>query len=330
MLFIRLVRTVIVCFGLTMALSLSAKTIVAVDSYNAGYPWSETNRTGFVENISDEHEVTFYEMDTKRISTELYAEKADAIWKEIVATNPDLVLTMDDNALKYLGERITDAGIPLVFLGVNHDPRTYFKDGKLPAKISGVMERPLLFQNIAYISQLLPMTHQRMLLMMDGGATSTGFFDKTLEGRNKVAFKGIDLDVFIAGSFNSWQSKIKSLSADDYDAILVGSFSTLQQNAAPNVGDGYILQWASENSPIPLFTFWSHRIGHGKTIGGLVLSGYEHGKIAAKMVNSILETGKYPLIGISKIGEPIFSESQLSRWGIDLPDYIRKRSQMVD
>lgn len=322
---------VVLSFGLTVTQNIPAETIVVVDSYIADYPWSATSRKGFKETIDKKHNVMFLEMDTKRISPSLFESKADEIWNEISSIKPDIVVTMDDNSLKFLGERITNAGYPLVFMGVNNDPRLYFENGNLPARVSGVLERPLLFQSMLYISKVIPMKYHRVLLIMDNGTTSTGFFEKTLNGHDKINANGVELDVFIATHFTEWQEKFKSLSPDDYDAVLVGSFSTLQDKEnLPNVTDSYILQWASKHSPIPLFTFWSHRVGHGKTVGGLVISGFQQGKSAAQKVHSIVENGIFPLIEVSKIGEPIFSESQLSRWDIVLPDYIRDRSHIVE
>lgn len=326
----RFIYTIAACFGLSMTSLSSAETIVVVDSYIADYPWSATSRQGFNENIDPKHDVTYFEMDTKRISPSRFEQRANEVWDEIVSINPDIVVTMDDNSLKFLGERITNTGYPLVFMGVNNDPRLYFESGNLPVGISGVMERPLLFQSMLYISKVLPMKHNRILLVMDNGATSTGVYEKTLNGRDKISANGVDLDVFIATHFDEWQTKFRSLSSDDYDAVLVGSFSALQETDRPEVTDSYILEWASEHSPVPLFTFWSHRIGHGKTVGGLVISGYEQGKSAAMKVHSILDKEVYPLVEVSKIGEPIFSESQLSRWNIELPEFIRNRSQIVE
>jgi hypothetical protein len=327
---IRLSVLAIAWLSLLLTFSLSAKTIVVVNSYHTGYSWSDDSYHGFLKYVDPQHQIIYHEMDTKRLPPSRYNQIADAVWTKIADSHADLVVTMDDNALKYLGQQVTDAAIPLVFLGVNNDPRIYFRNNKLPAKVSGVLERPLLQQNISYINKILAMKHKRILLMMDNGATSRGMFDKTLDGKDTYAVEGVDLELFITGEIKEWQDRLKSLTVNDYDAVLVGSFSILLEQLPADTSDHYILNQASKLSPLPLFTFWRHRIGPDRTIGGVVLSGYHQGRRAAQMANSILAGDAYPLVEISRTGEPVFSESQLDKWNIRLPGYLRKRSTLVE
>ena len=163
------VRIIIACLYLLTATDISAKTVLVVDSYHASFPWTEQCRRGFEEHLDPMHQVFYYEMDTKRIPQDKFVERANSIWKEITEMKPDLVVTMDDNALKYLGQRIADAGFPLVFMGVTHNPRAYFINNRIPPNVTGILERPLLKQNIYIISELLLTKNRRILVMMDDG-----------------------------------------------------------------------------------------------------------------------------------------------------------------
>ena len=114
-------------------MALPAKSILVVDSYHAEYSWTNVCRRGLEENLDPGHQVTFYEMDTKRIDPSRFAERAEYIWKQIERSNPDLIVTMDDNALIYLGQRIADEGYPLVFMGVKQTSWFIFQRWLYPA-----------------------------------------------------------------------------------------------------------------------------------------------------------------------------------------------------
>ena len=323
-------RIIIASLSLLIATDLSAKNVLVVDSYHASYPWTEKCRRGLEEHLDPMHQVSYYEMDTKRIHQDDFAERAKSIWKEITEMKPDLVVTMDDNALKYLGQRVADAGFPLVFMGVTHNPRGYFINNRIPPNVTGILERPLLKQNIYIISRLLLTKNRRILLMMDDGVTSNKLIEHYLGGSKNITIDWMTLDAFTVDSYSAWQAKVKELSPQEYDALIISSYGSLRDHNNQQVPDKTVLEWTSSHSAIPMFTFWLYSTGKGKAIGGVVLSGYEQGASVAHAVNTILSTGKIPSFELPRHGELIFSESELSRWNIKLPDNISIRSRLIE
>jgi len=309
---------------------LFAKTIYVVDSYHGSFAWTAANRLGFEENLADGYQVHYFEMDTKRIPPSQFAKRADKIWSKLIAGKPDLIVTMDDNALKHLGQRITDAGYPLLFMGINNDPAIYFRNNIIPAKVAGIFERPLLKQNVALISKVLTMKNRRVLLVMDNGTTSSNFYQQTLNEKTSHTINGIKLDVYMAETLDSWKEKFSKLSPQHYDAVLIGSFSTLKNPGQTQISDKEIYRWTSLNSIVPIFTFWSNRVGKGKALGGMVISGYEQGANAAIAANDMLENGNIPLFTVPDKGNIMFSRGELKRWNLSLPDFIEKRSSLVE
>lgn len=323
------VSSLMILFTLCSSLSY-ATSIYIIDSYHSSYPWGKSERQGFEETINPSYKLTYYEMDTKRIDKSLFQARADEIWSKIITNKPDLVVTMDDNALKYLGQRIVNAGFPLVFLGVNNDPRTYFDNHELPDNVAGVLERPPLKQNLNLISQLVPTLNKRVLIMMDSGTTSNSIRLHTLDDKDVIDVDGTTLEVFMTNSFSEWKSRVTTLNRDNYDALVIGSYASLRNNDNQQVPDDTVSEWTCIHSGIPVFTFWQHGAGKGKAMGGIAVSGYFQGASAAKAVNQILTSGKFPYVEVPEIGEVILSEQELSRWGIELPNFIRKRSIMLE
>ena len=237
---------------------------------------------------------------------------------------------MDDSALKYLGERISRAGIPLVFMGVNNNPRVYFKDGNLPNNLAGILERPLVDANVRLIYKLLPPRAKHILMMMDAGPTSQAFVNSTLDGTTSVTLDDITLSVWMTENYSDWQAKVNLLHKQEYDALIIGSYANLRDINNQQVPDIEIAEWTSEHSMIPMFTFWSHGVGKRKSIGGVVISGYDQGAKSAEAVNSILLEDHYPFVEAPRNGDFLFSQSELARWNITLPHYLRRRADLIE
>lgn len=110
------------------AADLAGKKVLFINSYHEGYPWSDGEEKGARTALAGSGvELKFLRMDTKRHGEEPFrkaaAEKAKA---EIEAFKPDLVIVVDDPAVKYvLQAHYKNAKLPFVFAGVNWDATKY-------------------------------------------------------------------------------------------------------------------------------------------------------------------------------------------------------------
>ncbi len=106
----------------------AGKTILWVDSYHAGYEWSDGIERGVREVLAvTGATLRIIRLDTKRRSSE--EEKASAALAakaEIDVLRPDAVIASDDNANKYLtAAYLKNTDLPVVFCGVNWDASMY-------------------------------------------------------------------------------------------------------------------------------------------------------------------------------------------------------------
>jgi len=119
------------------------KKILWVDSYHQGYEWSDEVEKG-IRGVLYESGAEFrvFRMDTKRNDTVEYGRKAgEKAWQQIREFDPDVVIASDDNAQKYLVvPYLKQAGIPVVFCGVNWDATVY---GYPAGNITGMIEEDL-------------------------------------------------------------------------------------------------------------------------------------------------------------------------------------------
>ena len=166
--------------------------------------------------------------------------------------------------------------------------------------------------------------------MMDNAITSNNLVEHSLGGKKNNIIGEVELDIFLTSKFREWKEKVNSLRIDNYDALIITSYGAVRDSNNQQLSVKTVSEWTGANSTIPVFTLWTHGVGKGKAIGGLIISGYHQGAGAAAAVNVILATGEISPLEIPRHGELLFSVSELSRWNIKLPKYISTRSSFVE
>ncbi|WP_108651183.1 ABC transporter substrate-binding protein [Dongshaea marina] len=305
--------------------------VLVIESYHAEYPWDASYKEGLQSELGSDYQLDFFEMDTKRLARERHLQRANAAWEHYQQTKPDLVILGDDNAIRFLGPLLAQNSVPVVYLGLNNNPRDYSIYGA--PNITGVLERPLIKRSIASASQFFTPHPKRILLLLDSGQTSETIYKEIFNDQPNNTFLKISVDVRLVGSWERWQKLVKQSKKQGYDLLFVGLFHTLRNHQNQHIPAQEVLQWTSTHTPIPPLGLWDFAVGKDKTIGGLVLYGKEQGITAAWIARQILEQGVSP----GKIhpvpaekGRYLFSRSQLEKWNTKLPDFIETKAQWVD
>jgi hypothetical protein len=156
-----------ICLILTTsgdAAGLSRKKVLFVDSYHAGYAWSDGVTAGVLKGLNVKMtphgeldcgkspvELMVVRMDTKRNQTEGFKKQAALNVKSRIETwKPDVVIASDDNASKYLiVPHFKDKELPFVFCGVNWDASVY---GFPCSNVTGMEEVTFVPQTIAILN----------------------------------------------------------------------------------------------------------------------------------------------------------------------------------
>lgn len=120
--------------------SAAPKKLLFVNSYHKGYQWSDqiedgllrslgirTKSDGSLDTATAAVTVKIFRMDTKRNHSEQFKKNAAIRAKKIIDDwQPDIVVTSDDNAAKYLIlPYYKKSKIPFVFCGLNGDASIY-------------------------------------------------------------------------------------------------------------------------------------------------------------------------------------------------------------
>lgn len=304
-------------------------TILLIQSYNEEYPWEISYRQEIEKNLGSKYKFEYFRMDTKRLSPEKHQERADLAWEKYRTVKPVLVFLGDDAALKYLGPRFSGTKTPVVYLGINNNPRAYI-DISTTTNITGVLERPMIMANFNVIRKIYN-DAKNILILFDNDLTSKVMQQETFSGKNSISDDNVTGDLRMIDGWEEWQAAVRD-SAGKYDAIIAGMYHTLKDKNGVHVASDDVIRWTSANTPIPLFGLWEINVGYDRAIGGLVLSGKEQGKaaseIALKILSGVSPSSIYPVT--AEKGRFLFSRKQLEKYGIKLPPELEIRADLID
>lgn len=304
-----------------------ASDVLIIESYHSGYDWDKLYTSGIEDILTDSYSISKYEMDTKRLPKEKHEDSAASAFEYYENENPKAVILGDDNALKFLGPKLQKENIPLVYLGINNNPAKYID---YSPHITGVAERPLMKRLMFQMRHILNKRNAKILVLFDDGTTSHSSVNLSLNGQRNFKVGTVEVDVQLIENYETWQTVVKSSKKDGYDAVIVGLYHTLVDDKGEHVEAEDVLAWTSENTPVPPFCLWTFAVGENKTIGGLLVDGYNQGQLAAGLLKRMLngERAIEPIVGDT--GSWMFSKSQAKKWNLNIPDDLKKSITYVD
>ena len=325
----RLLLAVLAVLFTATAVLAARPGVLVIESYQSQNPWDSSYLEGLRTELGDRVRLATFAMDTKRLPASVHPRQAEKAWQSYLQTKPDLVILGDDNALKYLGPKLLDQKVPVVYLGINGNPDDYVPAGH---NLTGILERPLFDFSVRTIEQILQPAPKKVLVLFDGGTTSRASVAEAFKGQSSQLISNTLVDLKLISTWEEWQRTVREAKQQGYDAIVVGLYHTLVDRQGKNVPADQVLAWTSANTPLPPFSFWDFSIGPEATIGGFVLSGREQGKAAAALVQKVL-AGTPPAQIPPKAGENgkfAFSHHQLQKWGLQVPEQISTRADWTD
>lgn len=314
---------------LSFSILFGQNKLLLIESYHSEYDWDKSYIEGLTTVLGSKYELVKFQMDTKRVPKSDFAKKADEAWKKYEELKPDLVFLGDDNAAKFLGEKFSKTTTPVVYLGVNNNPRAYnIHNSK---NITGVLERPLLKRSLASISEILKKDSPKILVLFDNGSTSEVTFQEVFKGKKKSKIGKAEVIIETIGNYDEWKKVVSTTKDKGFDCTVVGLYHTLTDGSGKNIDANEVLKWTSSNTTVPVFGFWDFSVGATKTAGGFVLFGKVQGEIAAKLALKILGgTSPNKLKPVTpENGRYLFSKKQLSKWNLSLPSGIEKGSEFT-
>lgn len=295
-----------------------ANKCLFISSYHKGYAWSDGVENGLRETLDGKCDLKQFDMDTKRNKDEASKKQAAQKAKDLIESwKPDVVITADDNAAKYVIKPFfKDHQVPFVFCGVNWNVDEYGFPYSNATGIVEVAPIDVLFDNARHIQGG---AHQAIYI---GANTLT-------EKKNLNRFKhasekhGIVMDHRLVNTTKEWLDAYKE--AQGYDFVVVGSNSGINDWNTVSVSDFVVKNTTT-------LTLTNHGWMMPYTLLGLTKIPEEHGEWAALAALAILD-------GIKPSEIPIVSNRKWDIWinhailqqsGIRFPESLLRKAKKIN
>ncbi|TCS41406.1 ABC transporter substrate-binding protein [Reinekea marinisedimentorum] len=310
-----------------LCLSAQATTIFIVSSYHPEYQWDADYVRAIKENSSSGYEFIQRSLDSKNLPPEQWQQKAAEIVAEIRKTKPDVVVIGDDNALTTVGMEIKTSGIPIVFLGINGSARQYGLGGGSP--MTGIYERPFIEASIRHVSKVTK-GNLPILVLMDNSTTMQNTVSEKFADQRSVEVQGTQVDILLTNSAREWKTAIAG-AHERYRAVIVGTYHTLRHDDGAAFSDESAMLYAQTALKVPLFALWDFSVAPDKAAGGYVISAYEEGKSASRIIRLVLSGVPVSSIASSnsQTGHYIYSKKAMEKWGIQLSPLVASQSTFL-
>lgn len=297
--------------------------VLVIESYHPSLAWTAECERSIQSVIGPYASLAYYYMDTKRIPETEFINQANLAWDMYLNEHPALVMVGDDNALRLLGPRLGKTKTPVVYFGINNNPRAYFD--KLPDNMTGILEHMPVVPLLRSLGQIMPKARSALVLL-DDSQTTKAVVDMVFQNRNSLDIVGIHVTYIVASTWPQWQATVRTKAAA-CDILITPTFHAVKETDGSPVDLHDVVTWTSANCPVPYFTNQDYAVSDKGATGAYVIQGESHGRQAAEIAHDILVNGKSPGQVSPKTdrkGVLFFSTEQLERFHLILPADIRK------
>jgi len=290
---------------------LSKKKILEIDSYHEQFQWTADITRG-VKDILEPTGIEFHliRLDTKRNQSEEFKKRAAlAAKKKIDHWKPDLVITSDDNAVKYLVHPyFKNSAIPFVICGVNWEKDAY----GLPYKNTVVqIERSHIQQTINLLKE--HSAGDRIGIVIAESMTER----KDVAYFKKICAISFEKEYFVT-TFADWKEKFLKLQ-NEVDIMIFGSYPAIVDFDLDEA-KSFIYQ----NCKIPIGTYNEDFMDFAMI--GMVKKPFKIGQWCGRKALAIMN-GKKPSdfkTEFNTIGELIINMKLCNKIGLSIPpDQLR-------
>ncbi len=325
--------------------SEASPQIFILHSYEADHVCGQPQHKGVVSALREagfrEGEnlaIEVYHMDTKRKNnTEaLIRQQAETATEAIAGYDPDLLITIDDNAFRTVALPLAGTDLPIVFSGLNGQPEDYNRRRRFMTSrekpggnITGVYEKLHLADAIRVHSKLFP-----------GASTLRIYTDPSPTGRAIASQVRIELEnaplpwrweLKMVESYEAYKEEIRDANqADDVGGIYPAALLLKDGNGVAHTAPE-IFAWTVKHSEKPeiAINYAFTRMG---LFGGAAVDFFAMGRQAGQMAARILKgeaPGDLPILEAERYAL-VFNLKRAETLGIDIPpDVLMAADEVV-
>ena len=283
--------------------SREKKSVLYFNSYHHGYQWSDSIHDGIRATLDEgpyKIDLQVEYLDAKRYNTApVISGLLEVFRRKYLGERFDVVIVSDDDALRFALDARPQLfpGTPIVFCGINDLGEEQLARGNL----TGVIEAFDLLGTIDVVLRLHP--EKRRMVVVGDDSTAGRAIRKQIEDLEPRYRDRLAVDYWVQIALDEAERRVEKLPADSfcffipYYQIINNHIYTAEE----------VMRALSRRSSVPLYTSWEFLLGHG-AVGGSMISGTRHGRIAAEMALRILAGTPAETIPVLRqpSGSPLF------------------------
>jgi len=327
-----------------VAFGNTPKKVFIIHSYEKGHICGQPQEDGIIEAFKEsglepgrDVEFHYFYMDTKKTYTTPaeIEQRGKLALEKVKKIQPDIVLVIDDNAIKTVMMPLIGSDIQVIFCGMNGQPEDYnmkkhFMDSrkKPGGKVTGIYEKLYLVRSLGLMKAVLPGL-KKVLGITDYSPTGnaiTNQFKKEIEKETpSVAFELVRVKDFAE------YKKIISLVNEDHE---IGAIYPAALSLRTPEGMTYtaldIFRWTIKNCDKPgmALNYFFAKLG---IFGGAAVDfkamGHQTGTKAVKIIKGA-GAGDLPIEDAEKYAI-VFNLARAKELGINIPFEILGAADFV-
>jgi len=307
----------LVLLSLLMTGRAYAAKCLFISSYHQGYAWSDGVENGVRSVLEGRCEVRQFDMDAKHLKEDKILEQKALEAKALIESwQPDVVITADDEAAKYLIMPLyKHHTLPFVFCGINWTVEEY---GFPYRNTTGMVEVAPVEPLFDKVETLLP-NHGRGFYLGANTPPERKNFQRLREVAER---RGLSLEHRLVDTTDAWLAEFRA--AQNYDFVILGSNSGINDwDSAKTLGE--------VNRASRRLSLTNHEWMMPYAIIGLTKVPEEQGEWAAHTALSILD-------GVDPLSIPIVPNRKWDIWvnlllaetaGLHLPKPLLQKAKRV-
>lgn len=325
--------------GVHAEIKSNLKNVMIVHSYEREHICGAPQGSGIVAALKESGwidgqniQIQSYYMDTKRTNTtpDAIREQANIVLKKVEEFSPEVVLVLDDNAIREVMLPLVDRkDLSVVFSGMNGQPEAYnekkpfMHDKQRPgSNVTGVYEKLWVSKSLVVMNAALQNLDKssRVVGITDYSPTGNAItrqFELEL-AREKLP---VTWQLQRVKDFTEYTRLIEELNADKSVVAIYPAALTLKTADGSTHTAKEIFAWTTANSKKPemALNYYFAKIG---LFGGAAVDfgamGYLAGEKAAQILNGE-KAGELP-IEDAKDYAIVFNTGRANALGIEIPD----------
>jgi putative tryptophan/tyrosine transport system substrate-binding protein len=327
------------------------KKIVILFSYRQGWWAVEDENSGIQEGLATmgytediNLEIARLYMNTKTVNktTRQMEAAATDLLTRIQAIDPDVLLIMDDDALRHVGGKLLDKDLPVVFGGINllvtdagygwvtDRHRSALADSlEYPGhNITGVLERFAVASGFNLLHQIIPQA--RSALFLSDNSTQSRQMLRTAGDQEVLRDLPVRIEKqLFTDSFEEMQQTVLDFQ-DRVDCIVMFLPWTFEDRDGRHVSQEQVMQWLLRHNKRPGIAYLDILAEEGFLCGVVVdlhQQGVHAGVIAGRILNGE-QPGSIPIVD-PVANRIMINMARARQLDIDIPFEVLKSADVL-